>query len=201
MQKKLIFLQVIFCILVWSSSRSQPAVGVKIGATFSRPQTNNTSMSASSPSYLVPYNNIKGGGGILLGLFVPIELSQKIYLRPSAEIAFRTVKAQASTMYGTYKTTHPVNYLDIPVPIAYVIQRKGAKLFLGAGPSLSLLLNPSYQFLQFTKKTDFGINGLVALESKIGFSINLNYIHGFGTLTMEQELKNRFLNLSIGYLF
>ena len=158
-------------------------------------------MPAGSPGYSVLYSNIKGGAGLLLGLFAPIELSQKILLRPSAEIAFRTIKAQASAMYGAYETNHPVNYLDIPVPVTYVIQQKGSKLFLGAGPSLSLLLNPSYQFLNFTNKTDFGVNGLVALESKMGFSINLNYIHGLSTLTSEHKLKNRFVNLSIGYLF
>ena len=201
MGKKLVFLQVVFFVLAGAEGYCQSMPGIKLGATFSYPQASNSSAAAATSYSFLRYNDFRGRGGLLIGIFVPVALSEKLYLRPSAEIAFRSIKAQATGTYGSYKTSRPVNYLDIPVPVTYVTDINGYKLFIGAGPSVSILLNDAYHFLRLTNTTDFGVNGLVALESKIGFSVNLNYIHGFNSLDADYKLKNRFLNLSLGYLF
>ena len=124
----------------------QASFGFKAGATLSFPHASRTSgPPPGGSSYYTSIEDVEGRGGVLIGVFTSIPLSRQFQLRPSAEIGFRSIIPKVSSQYGNYGYRQPVSYMDFPLPVTYVLQKKGSKWLIGAGPSLSVLLNPTYQ--------------------------------------------------------
>ncbi len=121
--------------------------------------------------------------------------------------------------------TDKFNYLEMPVNLLYKVQVAPAtKIYAGGGPYIGYALSGSVisqetgsqtanynESLAFGndrtkdeyKPFDYGINFIAGVEIKKHYTIDLNYSLGLKNIvwTPEDNIKNRSLGLSIGYLF
>ena len=140
------------------------------------------------------------GYGVIFGLFTRVPLHPHVLFRPSAEVSFRTVKA---TNFGR-SYNHPANHFDLSLPLVYALAKQNEGLFLGAGPTLNFLLNPTHQIYP-AKTTDAGVCGLIGYETPLGFSLNVRYTLGLLNLSDNtaavQSYKSRHAAVVLGYQF
>jgi len=115
-----------------------------------------------------------------------------------------------------------LNYLEVPVNVLYHIKTGPLKIFLGAGPYAGIGLSGTSQGnsgangtttigptqkLEFGKngefnKTDLGLNALTGISLNNGLLFSVNYEFGIKNIDRGgYPVKNRVLNLSIGYQF
>jgi hypothetical protein len=172
--------------------QAQPKIGITLGVNAYKPSVTHTGNTNFGPT--------STGLGLVIGLFAPMPLSKQFFFRPSAELSFRTFKEKR---FGN-SLSHPINYLDLSLPVVYASAKKGSGLLAGAGPALNFLLNPAYQFYPL-KKTDLGLCGLVGYEIPLGFVFSVRYTLGLTNISANSaaatEVKNRVGVVSIGYVF
>jgi len=121
--------------------------------------------------------------------------------------------------------TDKFNYLELPVNVLYKVQASSlAKIYAGGGPYAGYALSGSVisqltgsqttnynESLAFGsdhtkdeyKLFDYGVNFIAGVEIKKHYTIDLNYSLGLRNIawTTEDNIKNRSLGLSVGYLF
>lgn len=123
---------------------------------------------------------------------------------------------------GTAKLT--LNYVEIPVNLVYNIPVIIGKVFIGAGPYVAMGVSgkgtttgaftssgsgSETENITFgngpndTKNPDYGINFMGGVRFKGGFLVSAGYGLGLGNLSNDNSgsIKNRVINISVGYFF
>jgi hypothetical protein len=116
-----------------------------------------------------------------------------------------------------------LNYLDLPVNLAYSLDAGNGRLIIGAGPYASYGLSGNIkvkvsalgqsdeetQDVEFgsaedqIKRMDFGANFMAGYILNNGFMVKVNYSLGLTNLSnsSESDWKNRHFGLTVGYFF
>jgi hypothetical protein len=186
--------------LTMSTAGAQSSVGLKLGMGWSMPRVTYSSGSPYGSS-----SSSSGRNGIVAGIISQLPLGAGWWMKPSAQFTWKGFY-EAFTTYPGYgvRAGNTMNYLEVPLNVVYTSGVKGSGFQAGGGPVFSHLLNSNFRDYAL-KRTDIGINLLTGYQLPIGFSFNLSYTHGLGDVvknrTNYSSLKNRFLALTVSYLF
>ncbi|WP_172623179.1 outer membrane beta-barrel protein [Flavisolibacter ginsenosidimutans] len=192
-----------FCLLfLTAQAAAQFRIGVQAGASVPGGSRYSTQM----PYYFGGTMRVEttGSGGLVFGLFTLPRLNNRIYLRPSADLAFRGFKkTQIPPQAPSYSYTDGHSYLDLAFPVVYNFSNKPGGFYGGGGPGLSFLLSNQYGSTQ-VRSTTVGLNGLLSYVFPLDFSLNASYHLGLTNALLNStdgSFKNSFFNITIGYLF
>lgn len=145
--------------------------------------------------------------GFHAGLIADISLGP-IGVQPGLEFSQKGAKASE----GDSKLT--LNYIDVPVNLAYKIGLPGAKILLLAGPNFGYGLSGTSSFggesndIKFgseagqTKRMDLGLNlgggvQFLKLQGTISYTLGLTNLNNDG----GDAVKNNVLKVSLAYFF
>ena len=172
--------------------------------------------------------------GFGAGIVSEISLSERLSLRPSLNFMMRGVKITGSAVNpegpGNVNATMDanLNYLELPVVLAYNIPLENSKVYFGIGPSAgygisgkskmtySILVDnkPTYSETEKVssfksedkggagfKKLDLSGTAIAGIQFNSGLFVNVSGSYGF-TNNMEGDGKynSRSVGLTIGYL-
>jgi len=206
--KKLVFLLILF-VCVCSASRAQNLqFGVRTGLSFA---TQSTDMAdVISTNSVTTYN---------FSVVVEKPFKDSFYLQSGLGVIGKGVITYENAQTATYKLT----YLDIPLNLLYKFNLPGSgKLYVGAGPYLSVGLSGNVQFentnntsgqsLAFGNSQDYkrlegGINFTAGFELNNHLTFNTNYELGINNLATDDAtdnvsvIRNRVFSVGLGFLF
>jgi glycine cleavage system aminomethyltransferase T len=151
-------------------------------------------------------------------LFTNVPLSTNIIFRPGLNF---TQKGGKITSGSSQEVKIIFNYLEVPLDFIY---KATGGLFIGAGPSLAYALSGKAKYSGFTpaisddkvkigndanndelKAFEFGGNILAGYAMSSGLSFSINYNLGLSNLNpttdKDEDFKNRYLGIRLGYTF
>ena len=144
--------------------------------------------------------------GISAGLFVHLQIKKRLAIRPGVEFINKGAllnKIYNSTYTYSMRETIRLSYLDFPVNLLYDIPFGQYKVFIGAGPVASFLLNRKMN--QSVSANDLGGNILAGFEWPIGAAFMINYTRGFRNVSTSANkataIRNYYLGITLGYWF
>jgi hypothetical protein len=143
--------------------------------------------------------------GAIVGMFVHLPLKNHWLFVPAVQLSSKGFKERhISPLYGYNFTSNSVlNYLELPLTFLHTSRKDGSGFQAGGGPVVGLLLSDFHNYL--VKNWDVGLNGQLGYQTPIGFSAQLGFT--FGLVNVGQSyssvptIRNRFLALTIGYMF
>jgi hypothetical protein len=213
-------------ILIASAAHAQISLGAQAGASFAKSKTDNF---ASITGFELDTKNRIGFTG---GLVADIPIGESgLRLMPELNFVQKGLKAEGSIeidFLGQIVTAQTdasvnLNYLDLPVNLAYAIEAGNGRFIIGAGPYASYGLSGNIkvkvsaldqseeetQDVDFgsgedeIKRMDFGANFMAAYVMNNGFLVKFNYSLGLTNLnnSSEGDWKNRHFGLTVGYFF
>lgn len=203
--KKILSLVTLCITLLSANVHSQKArIGVTAGTTIGTYKIKAESVSITS----------KAKAGITLGLISDIPLGRSGSFMP----ALNFVQKGGVLKPEGVKDQLTFNYLEVPLNLVYNAKITSGKLFLGAGPSLSMGISGKDKWnaegssgsekIKFGKDQDFkrfdaGMNFVSGYVAKSGLIISLNYNYGLSNAIGGNDdggkFKNRYAGLRIGY--
>ena len=185
----------IFLLLFFVSVHAQLRIGIQAGAHSASVQQN---MATVSNKALV---------GFSAGVDTRIELGKRFSLHPGLNYVVKgyQYKEAKNDIGETYKTDgeQKINYLELPIVVAYNVPLKKYTLSIGAGPALATALSGYYketnvllgqsftikEDLEFgmynntqLKGIDWGAQLQLAITLPKGFFAKLYYTHGLNNL-------------------
>ncbi|MDR3696207.1 porin family protein [Mucilaginibacter sp.] len=195
--------------------------GVRGGVNFA-----NLLLHTSNSDNILLYNLPGSLTTFSVGAFVDFKFGN-FSLQPSINY---TVKGDNEKMAlggdSSFTKNWHLNYLEIPVDLAYHIKIAIGNIYIGAGPYIAFGLtgkvkagfgsNSSSVDAKFGgnnmfKSTDIGLNGIAGLQLKNGFLFHLNYDLGLSNILNatydnanandNNSVKTRTFGLSVGYAF
>jgi hypothetical protein len=190
---------VVLCLFTGNNVLAQSSIGIKLGMGISMPSV---TVKTDRFDNWSPENKY----GIVFGMFAQVPLQGQWVFVPAAQFSSKGLKERhVSAMYNyNFTITKHFSYLDLPLNFVHSSKAKGNGFQIGGGPVVSFLLNDGYRSYP-VKSLDFGVNGLLGYQTPIGFSVQLNYTFGVAdvgeNLSNVPHIRNRFLALSVGYLF
>jgi hypothetical protein len=170
------------------------------------------------------YDNVDGNDktnspiGATLGMILEVPLCGKFSFQPGVHYV---QKGTVIKEVADEKITWELRYAEFQYNFLVNTKGKDGGFFIGGGPVLSFGV-PSKQVTENNegkaerslslgnenvdnlRGVDYGLNGLLGLRLKCGWSLGLNYTQGLRNLTPgggEPKLKSGSVGLRIGYLF
>jgi len=197
MKQKLTLICILSISLVTANAQK---IGIKAGLSLANAQYEYTESSISTSNLI----------GVQVGLIGEMPISNEIYL--NSGILF-SQKGTKLSILGV-EVDFPINYLEIPLNLAYKYDLGSAKIFAQAGPSLGYGLSAKMkgggdeETIDFgtetdqMKRLDFGVNFAAGLEIKV-VQFGINYGLGLTNLSNDPDelMKNGVLTISIAVLF
>ena len=198
MKKNLLALISVFAIALTSNAQIPIAVIAGVNMANATQKFAGTSFSSSSMT------------GFHVGLMTEISFGSKISLMPG--LLYSIKGSKISDLDATTK----VNYLEIPVNIAYKLPIPG--LFAYAGPYLGYALSGTSEMAGLSdamkigtddssdiKPTDLGLNIGVGYNLPMKLFVRAQYGLGFANVQPKGDadnmIKNKVLAISVGYYF
>jgi Outer membrane protein beta-barrel domain len=209
----------IVTLVICSSVSAQISFGVQAGAVLSKPSVKQT----TDFGEIKPESKFGFSGGLIAD--VPFG-DEPLRLMPELKFVQKGVKYDFSAeVFGqTFKLegNSNINYIELPVNLAYAFNMGKNKLFLGAGPYAAVGLSgrstgkssvngepaeETDEKIEFgsdedqTKKFDYGGNIMAGYFMNNGVMLKLNYSRGFANLSNEADSKfrNQYFGLTIAY--
>lgn len=209
----------IVALVICSSVSAQISFGVQGGAVLSKPSVKQ----ATDFGDIKPKSKIGFTGGLIAD--VPFG-DEPLRLMPELKFVQKGVKYDFSAeLFGqTFKLegNSNINYIELPVNLAYAFPLGKNKLFLGAGPYGAYGLSgkskgtssvngetaeETDEKIEFgssedqTKRFDYGANIMAGYFMNNGLMIKLNYSRGFANLSnvTDEKYHNQYLGLSVAY--
>jgi len=175
-------------------------IGIKAGLSLANAQYEYTQTSISTTNLI----------GVQVGLISEMPISNEIYLNSGVLFSQKGTKL---SLLGV-EIEFPINYLEIPLNLAYKYDLGSAKIFAQAGPYLGYGLSAKMkgggdeETIDFgtetdqMKRLDFGVNFAAGLEIKI-VQIGINYGLGLTNLSNDPDelMKNGVLSFSVAVFF
>ena len=197
MKQKLTLIFVL-CILVVNANAQK--IGIKAGLSLANAQYEYTQTSISTSNLI----------GVQAGLIGEVPISNEIYF--NSGILF-SQKGTKMSLLGV-EIEFPINYLEIPLNLAYKYDLSTVKLFAQAGPYLGVGLSAKMKsggqeetvgFGSETdqmKQIDLGINFGTGIEIKT-VQLGINYGLGLTNLSNDPDelIKNGVLSFSVSLFF
>jgi hypothetical protein len=197
MKQKLILICILsFALLNANAQR----FGIKAGVALANARYEYTETSISTSNLI----------GFQAGLIGEIPISDAIYLNSGALFSQKGTKFSILGM----EIKFPVNYLEIPLNLAYKYDLGPLKLFAQAGPYLGVGLSAKYTSGSDEEKIDFGseTDQMKRLDYGANFGggieigavqIGVNYGLGLANISNDPDetMKNGVLSFTVGLLF
>jgi hypothetical protein len=178
MKKAIVFL---IAVLGFNSLSAQTLkFGLKAGANFATLEGNNVESSTYSSFHF--------------GALLEVKLLENFSLQPELVYSSQGTKIDEAAF-------DDINYNYITVPVLAKFYLTKNKLSFEAGPQFSFLVNENVQ-AQFEGETfDFALAGGLGYNITEHFLIQARYVAGLTEASRAAEVKNRTLQLSLGYRF
>lgn len=192
--KKLIFIIAFLVVYISNTNAQDVRFGVKGGVNYSNVVSDKLDNEPLTSFHL---------GGVMEALF-----TEKIALQTEILYSEQGFKTKGVNHQNTYK----FSYINVPVMVKYFVT-KG--FILEAGPQIGFLNSAKFitesdgnssktDIKEALRSNDFCLNFGVGYQLSNGWNIGARYNWGISNITKEQlnqHLKNRVLQVSIGYLF
>lgn len=154
--------------------------GLKAGANFANMESNTIEGST--------YTNFH------FGAMLEVKLLENLSLQPELVYSSQGTKVDEAAF-------DDINYNYITVPVLAKFYLTKNKLSFEAGPQFSFLVNENVAN-QFEGETfDFGLAGGLGYNITDHFLIQARYVAGLTEANKNAEVKNRTIQLSLGYRF
>lgn len=197
MKSKLIFLM-LFGFLIQTSTAQ--TFGIKGGL-------NLASMSFSEDME----NSVKSMLGLHVGPVAEFELQESLSFNTGLLYSVKGAKME----YGSESATTSLNYLEIPLNVAYKFSvGEMSDFFVQAGPYLGYALSGKTKYGDESEDIDFEENGIKRMDFGLGVGLGLklgpivpsiSYQLGLSNLNDDSEddmtIKNKVLQFSVAYMF
>ena len=196
MRLKLIFFIVLAMFIKFSDAQT---FGIKGGM-------NIASMSFSSSGFDVSPKSIIG---VHIGPVAEFKLQESLSFNTGLLYSLKGTRATNNLL----KETTTLNYLEIPLNIAYKFETsKTSKFFIQAGPYLGYALSGKDKTNGETTDIEFGEGGAKRFDFGVGIGLGLefgqlvpsvNYQFGLANINDDKDikLKNKVFEISIAYMF
>lgn len=205
-------LYTIFVSITVMSQNQKVKIGVKAGLNISSLAFDENEMNSSSRT------------GFTAGVMVEIPLAKNFSLQPEllySQQGGKTSFFDSDVTNSNYKGTIELNYLNIPLMLKYYVV-KG--LSVQAGPQIGILLkaNNKYEdnFLGYENHESFNLKDYsTGIDTSVNFGLgyqfkdkfytdlryNISYSNVFkdgdANYFINQDMKNRVFQISLGYFF
>lgn len=205
-------LYTIFVSITVMSQNQKVKIGVKAGLNISSLAFDENEMNSSSRT------------GFTAGVMVEIPLAKNFSLQPEllySQQGGKTSFFDSEVTNSNYKGTLELNYLNIPLMLKYYVV-KG--LSVQAGPQIGILLkaNNKYEdnFLGYENHESFNLKDYsTGIDTSVNFGLgyqfkdkfyadlryNISYSNVFkdgdANYFINQDMKNRVFQISLGYFF
>lgn len=154
--------------------------GLKAGANFANLEGNNVEGSIYTSFHF--------------GALLEVKLLENLSLQPELLYSSQGTRVDEAAL-------DDINYNYITVPVLAKFYLTKNKLSFEAGPQFSFLVNENVQE-QFEGETfDFALAGGLGYNITEHFLIQARYVAGLTEATKNAEIKNRTIQLSLGYRF
>jgi hypothetical protein len=197
MKQKLILICILGVLFVNANAQR---IGIKAGLSLANAQYEYAETSISTSNLI----------GIQAGLIGEVPISNEIFFNSGMLFSQKGTKL---SLLGV-EVDFPINYLEIPINLAYKYDMGSAKLFAQAGPYLGVGLSAKMkgagqeETIDFGSETDqmnrldFGLNFAAGLEIK-SVQIGINYGLGLTNLSNDpdESMKNGVLSFSAVLFF
>ncbi|WP_188362421.1 porin family protein [Flavobacterium orientale] len=155
--------------------------GVKAGANFA-------SLDGDDVSGLDTYTSFHFGG------LVEFKVLENLSIQP--EVLYSSQGAKVNE-----ENIKDINFNYITVPVLAKIYLISEKLSLEAGPQFSFLMNDNLNDQFESKSFDFAAVGGLGFQITDNVFVQGRYVLGLTDTTSDAEIKNRVIQVSVGYRF
>lgn len=193
-----------------AQAQSGTGIGVKAGLnlpSYSYGSSSNLSDSKSTTNFFVT-------------AFLDAPVASNLYVQPGVSLQGKGATLLSTESLGGVEVTQNTMWLEVPVNLVGKFDLGMGKVAVGAGPYLGVGLSGKNKISgessgnsiekdfkfgsdEMLKRTDFGVNFLVAYELYNGFTINGGYGLGLtnlaGDKALTNDLKNRVWSIGVGF--
>ncbi|WP_333694398.1 porin family protein [Flavobacterium sp.] len=171
-----------FCLIGFSQANAQMVkFGVKAGANFA-------SLDGDDLSGLDTYTSFH------FGAIVEFKIFENFSIQP--ELLYSSQGAKVNSV-----ALNDINYNYITVPALAKFYLISNKLSLEAGPQFSFLIDDNVKDQFETKSFDFGAVGGLGFQITENIFAQARYVVGLTDTSSDAEIKNRVIQVSLGYRF
>ncbi|HIX55798.1 MAG TPA: PorT family protein [Candidatus Sphingobacterium stercoripullorum] len=193
-----------------AQAQSGTGIGVKAGLnlpSYSYGSSNDLSDSKSTTNFFVT-------------AFLDAPVASNLYVQPGVSLQGKGATLLSTESLGGVEVTQNTMWLEVPVNLVGKFDLGMGKVAVGAGPYFGVGLSGKNKISgessgnsiekdfkfgsdEMLKRTDFGVNFLVAYELYNGFTINGGYGLGLtnlaGDKALTNDLKNRVWSIGVGF--
>lgn len=126
------------------------------------------------------------------GALVEIKVFSKFAIQPEAMFSSQGAKVEGSDDFK-------LDYISVPVLAKFYLISD--RLSLDVGPQFSFLVNDNLEETYKTESFDFAGVGGIGLNITKNFFAQARYVIGLTEMSKEAEVKNKVIQLSVGYTF
>ena len=196
----------IFCLMVTMSVNCySQTFGIKGGVNFA-----NMSVSASGMGV-----NLKSITTFHAGPVADFKLQDNLYFNTGLLFSLKGFKVEDATFEDVTGGTLHLNYLEVPLNLAYKFPiKEQTKFLIQAGPYLGYALSGKAKSGGESVSVNFSEDGIKRFDYGLGFGAgvefgqivtSINYQVGLANLnddsTMDAKLKNKVFQISLAYMF
>ncbi|MBO0949973.1 porin family protein [Fibrella forsythiae] len=201
----------VFTLLSSAVSFAQVSVGIKGSAQLANQKYSSSGISISGDDIV----------GFQAGLLVNAPLTDQLSLRPQLLYSTKGTKLSGSLLGGAGESKTAVNYLELPIQVAYSLEAGNGNVVIGAGPYVAYALNGKSsgtfggqtvsESIDFSasdapKRFDYGLYLSAGYELYSGVGLSFYYAPGLANLTnsassADVTVKNTSYGISLSYFF
>lgn len=209
---KKVLLGCIASLFIAFGAQAQSGTGIGVKAGLNLPSYSYGSSSDLSDS--------KSTTNFFVTAFLDAPVASNLYVQPGVSLQGKGATLLSTESLGGVEVTQNTMWLEVPVNLVGKFDLGMGKVAVGAGPYLGVGLSGKNKISgessgnsiekdfkfgsdEMLKRTDFGVNFLVAYELYNGFTINGGYGLGLtnlaGDKALTNDLKNRVWSIGVGF--
>lgn len=209
---KKVLLGCIASLFIAFGAQAQSGTGIGVKAGLNLPSYSYGSSSDLSDS--------KSTTNFFVTAFLDAPVASNLYIQPGVSLQGKGATLLSTESLGGVEVTQNTMWLEVPVNLVGKFDLGMGKVAVGAGPYLGVGLSGKNKISgessgnsiekdfkfgsdEMLKRTDFGVNFLVAYELYNGFTINGGYGLGLtnlaGDKALTNDLKNRVWSIGVGF--
>ncbi|MEZ0538475.1 porin family protein [Fibrella arboris] len=206
------FLTVCVCTLVGSAAAfGQVSVGVKGSLQFASQKYSSSGLAISGDNII----------GFQAGLLLNAPLTEQLSLRPQLLYSTKGTKFSGSLLGGSGESKGTLNYLELPIQLAYSLEVGEGNVVIGAGPYVAYALSGKstatfggqtmtesvdFSTSDAPKRLDYGLYVSGGYELYSGLGLSVYYAPGLANLSKSNSGsdvtgKNTSYGISLSYFF
>lgn len=159
--------------------------------------------------------------GFQAGLILKAPVSDQFSIRPQLLYSVKGLKLSSNVLGTGNEAKATINYLEVPIQLAYAFEAGEGNIVIGAGPYLAYALNgtgttttngkTTTESLDFSssdaqKRFDYGLTVSAGYELNSGLGLSFYYSPGLANLSSSSSssiltTKNTAIGISISYFF